>query len=73
MLDRLKKEPAVIIGALAAALLAALQVLAGADLIGGGLFDFVSKALDPTSGWAIPLIVGIVTRFFVSPAAKPGL
>lgn len=73
MIDRLKKEPAVVIGALAAAFLAAVNVLVGNDLIGSGLGDFLTKALDPTSGWALPLIVGVITRFFVSPAEKPGL
>lgn len=72
-LDKLKSEPALVIGALAAALLAALQSLAGSDLIGQNVLDFVVKALSPDGGWALPIIIAIVTRFFVSPAAKPGL
>ena len=67
-MDRLKSEPAVVIGALAAVILAAVQTAAGHELISGDLAAILSKALDPSGGWAIPLIVGIVTRFFVSPA-----
>ena len=70
IIARLKSEPAVIIGAIAAAVLAAIQVLAGHNLIGQNVVDFLSQAFDPTKGWAIPIIVGIVTRFFVSPASK---
>ena len=68
ILNRLKAEPAVVIGALAAAVLAAIQVLAGHNLIGQSVLDFASKALDPNGGWFLPIIVAIVTRFFVSPA-----
>lgn len=69
MLDKLKSEPAVVIGVIAAALLAALQSLAGHGIVRPDIVDTVTKALDPTQGgWAIPILVSIVTRFFVSPA-----
>lgn len=67
-LARLRREPAVVIGALAAAILAAVQALAGHNLVGADVLDFVAKALSPDGGWAIPIIVALVTRFFVSPA-----
>lgn len=68
ILVRIKAEPAVVIGILAAAILAGVQVAAGHDLVSGSVVDWVTKALDPNGGWAIPILVGIVTRFFVSPA-----
>lgn len=70
MLAKLKSEPAVVIGVLAAAILAAFQSLAGHNLIGQNVVDTVSAALNPTGGWLIPILVGLVTRAFVSPAAK---
>lgn len=73
MIDRLKNEPAVVIGALASAAIAALNVLAGNDLIGQNVVDFIVKAINPVDGWAFPIVVAFVIRFFVSPAAKPGL
>lgn len=72
-MNTIKREPAVIIGIVAAVLLAVVQSLAGQGVIGTDISDTIGKALDPTSGWAIPIVLGIVTRFFVSPAAKPGL
>ncbi len=65
MIERLKNEPAVIIGAIAAAILAAVQVLAGHNIVGQSVVDFLTSALNPNGGWAIPLIVGLITRFFV--------
>jgi len=73
IIERIKREPAVVIGIIAAAVLATLQSLAGNGVLGQDLVDTIGRALDPTTGWAIPIIVGLVTRFFVSPAAKPGL
>lgn len=70
MLERIKREPAVLIGVLAAVVLATVQQLAGHGLLSGTVLDWVTRAFDPTSGWAIPIIVGIITRFFVSPATK---
>ena len=67
-MDRIKREPAVVIGIIAACLLAVVQVLGGEGIIGQDLADTIGKALDPTTGWAIPVVVGIITRFFVSPA-----
>lgn len=71
MLARLRNEPAVVIGIGAAALLAALQSLAGHGVIRPDIVDTITKALDPTTGgWAIPILVSIVTRFFVSPVQR---
>lgn len=73
MLDRLKKEPAIVIGIIAAAALAALQSLAGNGVVGQDVVDTIGSAIDPSKGgWALPILVGFVTRFFVSPAANPG-
>lgn len=63
----IKREPAVVIGIVFAAVLAAIQSLAGDGVIGADLADTLGRALDPTTGWALPIIGGIITRFFVSP------
>jgi hypothetical protein len=68
MIARIKREPAVVIGILAAAILAGAQVAAGHDLLSGDAFAWLQKALNPDGGWAIPILVGVITRFFVSPA-----
>ena len=64
-MDRLRREPAVVIGIVAAVILAVVQTLAGEGVIGTDAADTIAKALDPTTGWALPVIVGFVTRFFV--------
>lgn len=69
----IKREPAVVIGILAACVLAVVQTLSGQGVIGTDFADTIGKAIDPTTGWALPILVGIITRFFVSPAEKPGL
>lgn len=56
-MSKLKQEPAVLIGLLVSILTIVGQV-ATAEL---------------TWAAAVPLIVGILTRFFVTPAPKPGL
>ena len=61
----LGREPAVIIGIAAACVLAVIQTLAGEGVIGSDVADTFAKAFDPTTGWALPIIVGIITRFFV--------
>lgn len=66
--SRIKSEPAVVIGILFAAALAAIQSLAGNGVIEADAVATVSRALDPSSGWALPILVSIITRFFVSPA-----
>ena len=71
MLDRLKREPAVVIGIVAAAALAVIQSLAGSGVIGQDAADTIGKALAPDGGWAVPIIVAIVTRFFVTSASAP--
>lgn len=68
ILGRIKGEPAVVIGILAAAVLAAVASLSGNGVIDPDIAVTIQRALDPTGGWAIPIIVGIITRFFVSPA-----
>lgn len=68
IIDRIKREPAVVIGILFAAVLAAIQSLAGNGVITADLASTIGRALDPQSGWALPIVAGIVTRFFVSPA-----
>lgn len=73
LIARIKAEPAVVIGIVAACVLAVVQTLAGHEVISTDIAATIGRALDPTTGWAIPIIVGIVTRFFVSPAEKPGL
>lgn len=70
-MTRIKREPAVVIGIIAAAILAVLQSLAGNGVIGQDVVDTIGSAIDPTkAGWAIPILVGLVTRFFVSPATS---
>lgn len=68
LVARIKNEPAVVIGILAAAALAAVQSLAGNEVIRPDIAETIGNALNPESGWALPIIVGIITRFFVSPA-----
>jgi hypothetical protein len=69
-----QREPAVWVGIIAAVLLALATQLAGNGLISSDLMGTISKALDPTQGgWLLPIVLGLITRFFVSPAGKPGL
>ena len=72
----MSREPAVIIGIIAACLWAVVQTLSGQGVIGADVAATIGLAIDPAQGgWLIPLVVGIVTRFFVyAPAtfaAKP--
>lgn len=67
----LKREPAVLLGILFAAVMAALQSLAGNGIIGQDVVDTIASAFDPSKGgWAIPLITGLITRQFVFSPAK---
>ena len=66
MLDKIKREPAVIIGILAAVVLAVVQTLGGHGILSGSVVDVVTRALDPNSGWLIPVVLGLITRFFVT-------
>lgn len=69
IIARLKAEPALIVGAIASGIVAAVLYLAGHDVLGTDVVETVRNALDPSQGgWLIPLIVGAVTRFFVEPA-----
>jgi hypothetical protein len=67
IIARLKAEPAVVIGTLAAAALAAFQYLGGREVISPDVVATVQNALDPNGGWFYLLAIGVVTRFFVSP------
>jgi hypothetical protein len=69
-MTRIRREPAVVIGIIAAALLAALSSLSGNGVIDPDAMTTIQRALSPDGGWAIPIIIGIVTRFFVSPATS---
>ena len=64
------REPAVFIGIIGSCVVAVATVLGGAELLSTDVVATIGKAIDPTQGgWLIPLIVGVVTRFFVySPA-----
>jgi len=65
--------PAILVGAIAAGVLAVVQSLAGDGVIEQSVVDTVFAALDPTKGgWALPLLIGAATRFFVSPADRVG-
>lgn len=68
LVERFRNEPAVVIGILAAAALAAIQSLAGNGVIEADIAATIGRAIDPSSGWALPIVVGVITRFFVSPA-----
>lgn len=71
LFERLKKEPAVLIGILAAAVLAAVKSLAGDGIVSGDIAEMIGKAIDPAQGgWALPILSGFVTRFFVFSPAK---
>ena len=73
LIARLRSEPAVVIGILFAAALAAVQSLAGNGIVETDIATTIGNALDPQSGWALPVVAGLITRFFVSPAAKVGV
>jgi len=69
----IKGGPAFWVGFIASAILAVLQLAQGNGLIGQDLLDTVALALAPEKGgWALPLLIGLVTRFFVSPAKEVG-
>lgn len=61
----LNREPAVIIGIIAACVLAVVNVLVGQGVVNEDLGQAIIRALDPTTGWFLPIILGVVTRFFV--------
>lgn len=66
----LNREPAVIVGIVAAVIIAVIQTLTSNGVIGADVLDTVEKALSPNGGWALPILVGIVTRFLVFSPAK---
>lgn len=62
----IRKEPAVVIGILAAVVLAVVNTLTGQGVLDPDIGVTIGKAIDPAQGgWAIPILVGVVTRFFV--------
>lgn len=65
IIDRFKNEPAVIIGVIASAGLAAAASLIGDGIISPEIGDTLYNALSPEGGWLLPIIIGIITRFFV--------
>jgi uncharacterized membrane protein YeaQ/YmgE (transglycosylase-associated protein family) len=65
-----QKEPAVIIGIIAAAIIAVVQSLQGNGVLDGSIADIIANAISPESGWLLPIIIGIVTRFAVFSPAK---
>lgn len=64
-LDRLKNEPAVIIGILASAVIATVASLQGNGVLDPDLGETLTNALNPDGGWLLPIIIGLITRFFV--------
>lgn len=69
----MKREPAFWIGFIFAAILAVLQVANGSGLIGSDVLATIQLAIDPDNGgWLLPIVIGIVTRFFVTPATRIG-
>ena len=62
------KEPALWIGLIGSIVLAVAQAVAGSGVISAN----AGQTLLNVVGTLVPLIVGIVTRFFVSPATTPG-
>jgi len=70
ILERLRREPAVVIGAVAAVIIAAVQTSGGQNLLDGSVVDWITTALNPDPaalGWALPLILGLVVRFIRPP------
>lgn len=65
--------PAFWVGFIFSAILAVLQVAQGNGLIGQDVVDTIALAIAPEKGgWLLPLVIGLVTRFFVSPAKEVG-
>ena len=68
-MNRIKREPAVAIGIVAACIVAVLSTLAGEGVLGQDVVDTIGSAIDPgRNGWLLPILAGLVTRAFVSPA-----
>jgi hypothetical protein len=71
MIDRLKREPVVIIGVVFAAAYAVIASLAGQGVIGQDIADTIGRAINPEGGWLLPIVAALITRFFVTPTAAP--
>lgn len=65
------REPAFLIGVIAAVVLAVVQTLVGQGILAPNIADTIAKAIDPNQGgWLLPIALGLITRFFVySPAS----
>lgn len=73
MIDRLKREPVIVITALFAAAYAIIQTLTGSGILGQDVGDTIGKALNPDGGWLLPIVAGIVIRYFTTPAYAPAV
>ena len=73
MIDRLKREPVLVIGVLFAAAYAAITTLAGSGVIGQDIADSIGKAINPEGGWLLPIIAALITRYFVTPTSAPSV
>jgi len=73
MIDRLKREPVLIVGALFAAGYAVLASLAGSGVIGQDIADTIGRAINPEGGWLLPIVAALITRFFTTPAYAPAI
>jgi len=62
--ERLRNEPVVIIGVLASAVLAAVAELTAGGILGADIGAFLTNALNPNGGWALPIIIAFITRMF---------
>jgi len=63
--QRIKNEPLVVIGVIAAAIFAGVQAAAGKELITPDLAASLERALNPDGGWLWPIVLAIIGRFFV--------
>jgi hypothetical protein len=71
VIDRLKREPVLVIGVLFAAAYAVVQSLSGQGILSPDLGETIGRALNPEGGWLLPIVASLITRFFVTPAYAP--
>jgi len=71
MIDRLKREPVLVVSVLFAAAYAVVQTLNGSGVISPDIADTIGKAINPEGGWLLPIVAGLIIRFFVTPTAAP--
>lgn len=58
------REPAVILGIIAAVVLAVVQTLVGKEVLSPDLGKLFESAIGE-GGWLWPILLGIITRYFV--------